>query len=109
MGFSRPRSGPNFPEKLIFYFAISPRKVYFLNLPQALGESLAQLVEHRTFNAGVPGSNPGRLTKRLRPCNVSGESSTFSSTFGASILPLDSVNTLLTYSGVGPILSAVLS
>ncbi len=25
-------------------------------------ESVAQLVEHRTFNAVVPGSSPGRLT-----------------------------------------------
>jgi hypothetical protein len=29
-------------------------------------EPLAQLVEHLTFNQGVPGSSPGRLTKQFR-------------------------------------------
>ena len=29
----------------------------------ALDEPLAQTVEHLTFNQGVPGSSPGRLTK----------------------------------------------
>ena len=27
-----------------------------------MSEPLAQLAEHRTFNPGVPGSSPGRLT-----------------------------------------------
>ena len=29
-----------------------------------LGESVAQSVEHNTFNVGVPGSSPGGFTSR---------------------------------------------
>ena len=39
----------------------STRLLIFLLLLLRL-EPLAQLVEHRPFKAGVPGSNPGRLT-----------------------------------------------
>jgi hypothetical protein len=30
-------------------------------------DSLAQLVEHNTFNVGVLGSNPRRITKETKP------------------------------------------
>jgi hypothetical protein len=37
--------------------------------PQTGDELLAQLVEHNTFNVGVPGSSPGGFTKtELRLC-----------------------------------------
>ena len=29
------------------------------------GDSVAQLVEHNTFNVGVPGSSPRRITETL--------------------------------------------
>ena len=32
--------------------------------PQNTGDPLAQLVEHNTFNVGVLGSSPKRITKR---------------------------------------------
>ena len=31
-----------------------------------MGDPLAQLVEHHTFNVGVLGSNPKRITKRQK-------------------------------------------
>ena len=37
-----------------------PKKIYLNNLY----DPLAQLVEHMTFNHGVPGSNPGWVTKK---------------------------------------------
>ena len=40
--------------------------------PEANGDSLAQLVEHNTFNVGVVGSSPTRITKKsgLPPQNA---------------------------------------
>ena len=33
--------------------------------PEANGDSLAQLVEHNTFNVGVVGSSPTRITNKI--------------------------------------------
>ena len=38
----------------------SPKQVKILTIKYGL---LAQLVEHKTFNLGVPGSSPGQATK----------------------------------------------
>jgi hypothetical protein len=42
--------------------AYATLKIEHLSFPR---EPVAQLVEHRTFNAVVPGSSPGRLTSRI--------------------------------------------
>ena len=44
---------------------------YLLPLPPLIeisnfGESVAQQVEHNTFNVGVPGSSPGGFTEKRR-------------------------------------------
>ncbi len=42
----------------------SSRQGTITAIPPAVGEPLAQLEEHLTFNQGVPGSSPGRLTNQ---------------------------------------------
>ena len=46
--------------------------------PEANGDSLAQLVEHNTFNVGVVGSSPTRITnKTLKIKQLSNKDSCF--------------------------------
>ena len=47
--------------KMIFLTIFAPpnRGIYLI----CIGESVAQQVEHNTFNVGVPGSSPGGFTK----------------------------------------------
>ena len=51
-----------FPKKFARFKKTSYLCTHFLNE----GDPLAQLVEHNTFNVGVLGSNPKRITQRIR-------------------------------------------
>ena len=46
------------------FFGLTKKLVIFAP-PKKNGESVAQLVEHNTFNVGVPGSSPGWFTETL--------------------------------------------
>ena len=46
-----------------FYFWFKEKSVYLCTTKN--GDSVAQLVEHNTFNVGVLGSSPRRITKKL--------------------------------------------
>ena len=47
--------------KKIFYTFAPPKTG---NTPLGIGDSVAQLVEHNTFNVGVLGSSPSGITKK---------------------------------------------
>ncbi len=51
----------------IWHFRTNSLNLHSLNGTK--GDPLAQLVEHNTFNVGVLGSNPKRITKRFDVVN----------------------------------------
>ena len=53
--------------------------------PEANGDSLAQLVEHNTFNVGVVGSSPTRITEQNGKLPQISETKTVSAIFVMSI------------------------
>ena len=66
----------------ILYIALvySDKRVYLcIAFPKKAprSDSLAQLVEHNTFNVGVLGSSPRRITKRKRPSQNKIETASF--------------------------------
>jgi hypothetical protein len=58
---SRQRIKRNKSKKVGKYLTCNKKNYTFATLLQ---DSLAQLVEHNTFNVGVLGSNPKRITRR---------------------------------------------
>jgi hypothetical protein len=58
--------------KSVRHGTLTPHALVRVQLPQP-SDSLAQLVEHLTFNQGVPGSNPGWITNFFYPkCGCGG-------------------------------------
>jgi hypothetical protein len=48
----------------LLYF-VNRLQTFYLSTSFISNESVAQLVEHNTFNVGVLGSNPSRFTKQV--------------------------------------------
>ena len=62
--------------------------IYRRTIPQPIHhDSLAQLVEHNTFNVGVLGSSPRRITERFIKSQKTSENQRFSEVFVLCLYP----------------------
>ena len=52
----------SFPDRKAFFPAEICKNGFLNYFCGSKGDSVAQLVEHNTFNVGVPGSSPGWIT-----------------------------------------------
>ena len=70
------KQNPAYESAAIFFFANCDTRIanhdYLCALKKRDDDSVAQLVEHNTFNVGVEGSSPSGITPRAGERNLTG-------------------------------------